>query len=207
MEITYKASGLDALKERVDELEDAVEDIETDLASKADNSVVGTVENGTTASQPYAVGEHFIRNDKFCTAIATIASGATLTLNTNYVEGSIAECIARMGTYSTTETEIGTWNGARLYRKIVPITGGLPNNSSKNVSTGLVNANVTIRLFSAFAWSTNGNMITLPYVSLSGNHVSILKGISGTEVVFSITSISDVSSYSNGNIIIEYTKS
>lgn len=93
MEITYKASGLDALKERVDELEDAVEDIETDMASKTDNSVVGTVENGTTASQAYAVGEHFIRNDAFCTAIAAIASGATLTLNTNYVEGTIAEAL------------------------------------------------------------------------------------------------------------------
>lgn len=93
MEITYKASGLDALKERVDELEDAVADLETDMASKAENSVVGTVESGTTASQPYAVGEHFIRNDKFCTAIASIASGATLTQGTNYVEGTIAEAL------------------------------------------------------------------------------------------------------------------
>lgn len=93
MSITYKASGLDALKERVDELEDAVADLETDMASKTDNSVVGTVESGTTASQAYAVGEHFIRNDKFCTCISAIASGATLTLNTNYVEGTIAECI------------------------------------------------------------------------------------------------------------------
>ena len=99
MEITYKASGLDALKERVDELEDAVEDLETDLASKTDTSVVGTVENGTTASQAYAVGEHFIRNDKFCTCISAIASGATLTLNTNYVEGTIAEAIYKLTSY------------------------------------------------------------------------------------------------------------
>lgn len=35
MEITYKASGLDALKERVDELEDRVDDVETALAGKA----------------------------------------------------------------------------------------------------------------------------------------------------------------------------
>lgn len=93
MEITYKASGLDALKERVDDLEDAVADLETDMASKAEKTTIGTVESGTTASQAYAVGEHFIRNDKFCTAIVAIASGATLTLNTNYVEGTIAEAL------------------------------------------------------------------------------------------------------------------
>ena len=97
MEITYKASGLDALKERVDDLEDAVADLETDMASKAENSVVGTVENGTTASKAYAVGKHFIRNDKFCTAIAAIASGATLTQGTNYVEGTIAEALNGVG--------------------------------------------------------------------------------------------------------------
>ncbi|MBQ1432082.1 MAG: hypothetical protein IIZ09_03215 [Ruminococcus sp.] len=56
-------------------------------------SVVGPVENGTTASQAYAVGEHFIRNDKFCTCISAIASGATLTQGTNYVEGTIAEAL------------------------------------------------------------------------------------------------------------------
>jgi len=62
-------------------------------------SVVGTVENGTAASKVYAVGEHFIRNDKFCTVIAAIASGATLTLNTNYVEGTIAEAIYNLTFY------------------------------------------------------------------------------------------------------------
>ena len=63
------------------------------LADKTDNSVVGTVENGTAASRAYAVGEHFIRNGKFCTCISAIASGATLTMNTNYVEGTVAEAL------------------------------------------------------------------------------------------------------------------
>lgn len=108
MEITYKASGLDALKERVDELEDAVADLETDLASKAEKTTIGTVENGTTASQAYAVGEHFIRNDKFCTAIASIASGATLTLNTNYVEGTIAEALEDLTRYFEQSATLST---------------------------------------------------------------------------------------------------
>ena len=121
MEITYKASGLDALKERVDELEDAVEDLETDLASKTDTSVVGPVESGTTASQAYAVGEHFIRGGKFCTAIAAIASGGSFTLGTNYVEGTIAEAIYNLTFYleqtvtlSTSAETTATFTSAKI---------------------------------------------------------------------------------------------
>lgn len=71
-------------------------------SDKVDNSVVGTVENGTTASKAYAVGEHFIRNKKFCTAIASIASGAAFTLGTNYVEGSISDNLVKRETVSGT---------------------------------------------------------------------------------------------------------
>lgn len=84
-------------------------------------SVVGTAENGTTASQAYAVGEHFIRNDKFCTAIASIASGAALTLNTNYVEGTIAEAIYNLTFYleqtvtlSTSAETTATFTSAKI---------------------------------------------------------------------------------------------
>lgn len=63
---------------------------------KADNSEIAPIENGTTSSQAYAVGEHFTRGGKFCTAITSIASGATFTLNTNYVEGTIAEVISNL---------------------------------------------------------------------------------------------------------------
>lgn len=57
-------------------------------------SAIGTNESGrTTASKAYAIGEHFYKDGKFCTAIASISSGATLTLNTNYVEGTIANAV------------------------------------------------------------------------------------------------------------------
>lgn len=56
-------------------------------------TIVGTVESGTTSSRAYAVGEHFIKDGYFCTAIAAIAQGATFTLNTNYTEGDIAEAL------------------------------------------------------------------------------------------------------------------
>ena len=91
------------------------------LADKTDTSVVGPVESGTTASQAYAVGEHFIRNDKFCTCISAIASGATLTLNTNYVEGTIAEAIEDLTSYleqtvtlSTSAETTATFTNAKI---------------------------------------------------------------------------------------------
>lgn len=71
------------------DIEDVVEEVD---AKNADISSIGTDESGrTTASKAYAVGEHFYKDGKFCTAIASIASGATFTLNTNYVEGNIAD--------------------------------------------------------------------------------------------------------------------
>lgn len=61
-------------------------------AKKADISAIGTDESGrTTASKAYAIGEHFYKDGKFCTAKTAIASGATFTLNTNYEESTIAD--------------------------------------------------------------------------------------------------------------------
>ena len=200
MEITYKASGLDALKERVDELEDRVDDVETELASKTENSVVGTVESGTTASQAYAVGEHFIRNDKFCTCISAIASGATLTQGTNYVEGTIAECIARMGTYSTTETEIGTWNGQPLYRKIIEF-GSLPNTTTKTVSSGLTNA--VIHKIYGIGYLQSGATAPLPFIGGALSTMIVLSCDANMDIV--ITTGENRSSWT-ADIVLEYTK-
>ena len=54
--------------------------------SKANETELAPVENGTTASRAYAVGEYFCHNGKTCRAKTAISSGATLTLNTNYEE-------------------------------------------------------------------------------------------------------------------------
>jgi len=56
-------------------------------------TALGTYESGATASRAYAIGEHFYKNGKFCTAKTAIAQGAQFTLNTNYVEGTVAEDI------------------------------------------------------------------------------------------------------------------
>ena len=137
-------------------------------------SVVGPVESGTTASQAYAVGEHFIRNDKFCTCISAIASGATLTQGTNYVEGTIAENITKRVNYSATEHVVGKWiDGSNIYEitadqgssemSIPTITGGGWGNS--NIS----NANIKAILSawgvsnSGTLWGLNGNCDTGNY--------------------------------------------
>jgi hypothetical protein len=46
--------------------------------SKCDNSVIGTVENGATASQAYAVNDVFIRNGALCKVTSAISQGDTL---------------------------------------------------------------------------------------------------------------------------------
>lgn len=59
-------------------------------AQKADNSVIGTVENGTNPTKSYAVGEHMIRGGKFCTVTVAVTTSSTWTLGGNYVEGDVA---------------------------------------------------------------------------------------------------------------------
>ena len=82
----------DALDEVVGWNQDDIHDsVEVILSGKVDNSVIAPVEDEETSSQAYAIGEHFIRGEKFCTTIQAIAAEATLTKNTNYIEGSITD--------------------------------------------------------------------------------------------------------------------
>ena len=201
MEITYKASGLDALKERVDELEDAVEDLETDLASKTDTSVVGPVESGTTASQAYAVGEHFIKNDKFCTCISAIASGATLTLNTNYVEGTIAEALNASNVYSTSEVRIGEWFGQPLYRKCYNINQ-MPNTGLLEIAHGLSNVKVR-NAYGSFHNYQTSFCESMPYATPTSLATQV--GIWVEGIYINVKTGKDQSAQS-GVAILEYTK-
>lgn len=66
------------------------EDVDT---CKANTSALAPVENGTTASQAYAQGAHFMRNGQFATAKSAIASGATLTENSNYTVGTVGDSL------------------------------------------------------------------------------------------------------------------
>lgn len=66
-----------------------------DLAEKIeglpwDLSVIAPIENGATASQAYTAGQYFLKDNKLCKALTSIASGATFTLNTNYSITTVA---------------------------------------------------------------------------------------------------------------------
>lgn len=72
--------------------------------TNANISAIAPNEPNATSSRDYAVGEHFYKNGEFCTAITSIAQGATFTLGTNYVEGTIADSITDKLIYSTGNT-------------------------------------------------------------------------------------------------------
>ena len=55
-----------------------------------DLSMIAPIESGTKSSRAYAIGEYFLLGNQFCKAKTAIASGATFTLNTNYVVTTIA---------------------------------------------------------------------------------------------------------------------
>lgn len=89
-----------------DETHRLVTDTEkTTWNNKADISSIGTDESGrTTASKAYAIGEHFYKDGKFCTAKTAIASGATFTLNTNYIESDLSETLKNKANTTITAT-------------------------------------------------------------------------------------------------------
>ena len=78
--------------------------IQNQIDRKADQTALAPVENGSTASQAYAVGEHFMRDGAFCTAKTAIASGGSFTLNTNYIVETIAGAIETLTSDLTAKT-------------------------------------------------------------------------------------------------------
>ena len=81
------------------------------LPTKADISALGTQE-GATASRLYHPGEHFYKDGKFYTVIgsADVAAGSTWTLNTNCVEGTIADNLIKQEAFTITTNAGGLAN-------------------------------------------------------------------------------------------------
>ena len=99
---------------------------------KVDNSVIGTVENGTNPTKSYAVGEHMIRGGKFCTVTVAVTTSSTWTLGSNYVEGDVAdELNPSESSITTAETMSDGYNSLYKWGKMVQanlrfktVTGG-----------------------------------------------------------------------------------
>ena len=75
--------------------------------TKADNSVIAPVENGSTTSQAYAVGSHAIRNGAFITWKNAKAQGETINDASDYTSGDVAGSLIKQATFSGTTSAIG----------------------------------------------------------------------------------------------------
>lgn len=61
--------------------------------TKADNSVIGTVEDGANPTKSYAVDEFMVRDGAFCQVTAPVTTSSTWTEGSNYTKKSIAEVL------------------------------------------------------------------------------------------------------------------
>lgn len=79
-------SGLSAT-----DVQDAIDEL---ASEKVPIEYLGANESGnSTASRAYTKGEYFYKDGYICTALADIALGATLTLNTNYSESTLDDVL------------------------------------------------------------------------------------------------------------------
>lgn len=138
-------------------------DLMDELDDKTDNSVVGTVESGSTASKAYTVGEHFIRDGAFCTAIAAIAQGATFTLNTNYTAESIADVC------KTLLTAINQLSGSLA---TVATTGSYSDLTDEPTNRSASNGSTTVSLCTRGEKYTWNNKVNLKSATFSGTTAS-----------------------------------
>ena len=63
------------------------------VPNKCDNSVIGTVENGTNPTKSYEVDEFMVRDGAFCQVTAPVTTSSTWTEGSNYTKKSIAEVL------------------------------------------------------------------------------------------------------------------
>ena len=108
--LIIQAAGGNTYTTRIEDLRDDCQETIAPIV-EAVNDALAPPENGSTASQSYAIGEHFMRNGDFCTAIAAITSGASFTLNTNYVVGTIAEALESLNSDLVSLIKVHTFTG------------------------------------------------------------------------------------------------
>lgn len=101
--------------------------------------------------------------------------------------------------YTTYEQRIGTWiDGKPIYRKVIAL-GSLPNNTYKEISTGLINTNISLTKIYGFAYtSTRDSQVAL------GDIYTRFEVRSGNNVI-RVTTTANYSAYT-GYAVLEYTK-
>ena len=93
--------------------------------TKADNSVIAPVENGSATSQAYAVGSHAIRNGAFITWKNAKSQGETINDASDYTSGDVASALPRIGRLNGIKLSDLTWtqSGAGMYYATVANIG------------------------------------------------------------------------------------
>ena len=91
------------------------------LDDKCDNSTIAPVENGSTASQAYAVGSHAIRNGAFITWKNAKAQGETINDASDYTSGDVADSLIKQATFSGTTSSTGNMLLDNTGRKILQV--------------------------------------------------------------------------------------
>jgi hypothetical protein len=92
----YNIIYADAGQVRLEYTANLITCLNEDIAKKADNSSLGYVENGNTASRAYSANDIIVWQGSLVKATTSIASGAAFTLGTNVVSTSLGELITAL---------------------------------------------------------------------------------------------------------------
>lgn len=104
---------------------DAIENISTTIGNTVENGFanIAPIENTTTASQAYAVGDYLMYDGKLYKVTTAIISGGTIEVGTNVVESTIAESMQKADSTGTMQNQsfepssssTGTKDGTKIY--------------------------------------------------------------------------------------------
>lgn len=109
--------------------------------------------------------------------------------------------INKYASYETTETEIGTWLGETLYRKVVN-TGALPNTTTKLIAHNISNLKSIVKIYGYAYHPSVGVWYPLPYPA-QGTSVVLLRA---TSTNITLEAPENRTGFTESYVVLEYTK-
>ena len=163
-----------------------------ELGLKTDISAIGTDESGrTTASRQYTYGERFYKDGKFCRTKGAVAQGATWTLNTNYEESDIGDCLQYYATQVTPSAGVTfDRNHVSVFGKMVNVYLKMFTFADSSTFAHQLGSLTTLRPAAEYAFLTIASAAdpydTLGHVFITGSdgRVGMPKGLPDSTNVF-----------------------
>lgn len=184
-----------------DDVQEAIDELNTGIGGISD-----LIPSGATSSNKLATADDIPGVATTSAAGIVQPDGTTIT-----IADGVISAVGGSGsgeTYSDTETTIGTWFGATLYRKVINC-GALPNNTEKYISTG-ISGNITVRKLIGAAYNNQYYALPLAYVSDTDQYSLVLTYIGASDQAhpnaIRFYTNANLSSYTDSYIILEYTK-